>query len=166
MFFIQLPESVEQAYAQRGISAKEIRYTAKADVSKENQYEDIYLALTERELCILWGHEKFVDQKGKETQILFRVSSYRAIPLAEIREVLIDRLHTVSSFIVKTEKEDILVCRLSISFVGLFEKFRSRILALRDQSPIDDSGLKDEHKCCPKCKRPYPNQERKICPNC
>ncbi len=166
MFFINLPESVEQALADRGVDAREIRYTAKADVSKENQYEDIYLALTERELCILWGHEQFADQKGKETRILFRVSRYRSIPLTEIREVVIDRLYAVSSFILKLEKEDLMVCRLSISFVGLFEKFRSRILALRDRTPIDDSGLKDEHKCCPKCKRPYPNQERKICPNC
>ena len=166
MFFIELPESVKQAYAERGVSEADIRYTAKADVSKENQYEDIYLALTEYGLCILWGHEKFVDQKGKETEIRFQVSSYREIPLGDIREIVIDRLYTVSSFIVKTEKEEILVCRLSISFVGLFEKFKSRILAMRDHEPIDDSGLKDEHKCCPKCKRPYPNQERKVCPNC
>ena len=57
MFFIELPESVKQAYAERSVSEADIRYTAKADVSKENQYEDIYLALTEYGLCVLWGHE-------------------------------------------------------------------------------------------------------------
>ena len=41
MFFINLPESVEQALADRGVDAREIRYTAKADVSKENQYGDM-----------------------------------------------------------------------------------------------------------------------------
>ena len=53
--------------------------------------------MTERELCILWGHEQFADQKGKETRFLFRVSRYRSIPLTEIREVVIDRLYAGSA---------------------------------------------------------------------
>ena len=70
MFFCNLPESVVTAFADRGISSDQIRYTAKADVSKENQYEEIYLALTQDELCILYGHERFVDRRRRETQIL------------------------------------------------------------------------------------------------
>ena len=166
MFFIQLPGSVELVFAARGVTADQIRYTAKADISKENAYQEIYLALTDRELCILWGHERFVEQRKRETVIEYRCTDYRAIPLSSITDVVIDRLYTASSFLVRTGDEEILVCRLSISLAGLFEKFRERILALRDGLPIDDSGLKDEHKCCPKCKRPYPNQERAICPNC
>ena len=166
VFFIQLPESVEQAFADRGVPAGAIRYTAKADVSKENQYQEIYLALTDRALCILWGHEKFVEQRKRETVIEYRCADYRSIPLEDIRDIVIDRLYTASSFLVRTGEEEIPVCRLSISLTGLFEKFKDRALALRDGRPIDDSGLKDEHRCCPKCKRPYPNQERRICPNC
>ncbi len=166
MFFINLPESVEQAFADRGIPAAEIRYTAKADVSKENQYEEIYLALTNRELCILRGHEKFIEQRGKDTVVEYLCTDYRCIPLSDITEVLVDRLYTVSSFLVRTKEEEILVCRLSASLIGLFEKFGKRITALRDGEPVDDSGLKNEHKCCPKCKRPYPHQDRNVCPNC
>lgn len=166
MFFINLPESVEQAFAERGVPAAEIRYTAKADVSKENQYEEIYLALTDRELCILWGHEKFIEQRGKDTVVEYLCTDYRCIPLSDITEVLVDRLYTVSSFLVRTKEEELLVCRLSVSLIGLFEKFKKRILALRDNEPVDDSGLKNEHKCCPKCKRPYPHQDRNVCPNC
>ena len=166
MFFCNLPESVVTAFADRGISSDQIRYTAKADVSKENQYEEIYLALTQDELCILYGHERFVDRRRRETQILYQVSDYRSFPLTEIKEVVIDRLYTVSTLIIRTDDGEFTVCRLSLSSVGLFEKFRDRVLALRDGSPIDDSGLKDERRCCPKCKRPYPNQERTICPNC
>ncbi|MGI5893801.1 MAG: ABC transporter ATP-binding protein [Candidatus Merdivicinus sp.] len=166
MFFINLPKSVEQAFADRGVAAADIRYTAKADVSRENQYQEIYLALTVQDLCILWGHEKFVDQRKRETVVTYECTDFRCIPLKEIRDVVIDRLHTVSSFLIRTDEEEVMVCRLSISLIGLFEKFKGRILALRDGKPIDDSGLKDEHKCCPKCKRPYPNQERRICPNC
>ena len=166
MFFYHLPDSVTSAFEQRGVPADSILYTAKADVSRENQYEEIYLALTRDELCILYGHERYLGKKHHETRILYDVSDYRSIPLASIKEVVIDRLYTVSSFILKTDEEEFTVCRLSLSSVGLFEKFRSRILALRDNTPIDDSGLKDEHRVCPKCKRPYPNQERTICPNC
>lgn len=166
MFFFNLPESVTNAFADRGVAADQICYTAKADVSKENQYEEIYLALTRDELCILYGHERFVGRKRRETRILYDVSNCRTFPLTKIKEVVIDRLYTVSSFIIRTDDEEITVCRLSLSSIGLFEKFRSRILALRDGTPIDDSGLKDEHRVCPKCKRPYPNQERTICPNC
>ena len=166
MFFYNLPDSVTSAFEQRGVPADSILYTAKADVSRENQYEEIYLALTRDELCILYGHERYLGKKHHETRILYDVSDYRSIPLASIKEVVIDRLYTVSSFILKTDEEEFTVCRLSLSSVGLFEKFRSRILALRDNTPIDDSGLKDEHRVCPKCKRPYPNQERTICPNC
>ena len=166
MFFLNLPESVSTAFADRGIREADIRYTAKADVSRENQYAEIYLALTGDELCILYGHERFVGKKRRETQVLYEVSDYKSYPLAQIQEVVIDRLYTVSSFIIRTKDEETTVCRLSLSSVGLFEKFRSRILALRDGTPIDDSGLKDEHRVCPRCKRPYPNQERTICPNC
>ena len=166
MFFLNLPESVSAAFADRGIREADIRYTAKADVSRENQYEEIYLALTGDELCILYGHERFVGKKRRGTQVLYEVSDYKSYPLAQIQEVVIDRLYTVSSFIIRTRDEETTVCRLSLSSVGLFEKFRSRILALRDGTPIDDSGLKDEHRVCPRCKRPYPNQERTICPNC
>lgn len=166
MFFFNLPESVTNAFADRGVAADQICYTAKADVSKENQYEEIYLALTRDELCILYGHERFVGRKRRETRILYDISNCRTFPLTKIKEVVIDRLYTVSSFIIRTDDEEITVCRLSLSSIGLFEKFRSRILALRDGTPIDDSGLKDEHRVCPKCKRPYPNQERTICPNC
>lgn len=166
MFFFNLPESVTNAFADRGVVADQICYTAKADVSKENQYEEIYLALTRDELCILYGHERFVGRKRRETRILYDISNCRTFPLTKIKEVVIDRLYTVSSFIIRTDDEEITVCRLSLSSIGLFEKFRSRILALRDGTPIDDSGLKDEHRVCPKCKRPYPNQERTICPNC
>ena len=162
MFFFNLPESVTNAFADRGVAADQICYTAKADVSKENQYEEIYLALTRDELCILYGHERFVGRKRRETRILYDVSNYRTFPLAKIKEVVIDRLYTVSSFIIRMDDEEITVCRLSLSSIGLFEKFRSRILALRDGTPIDDSGLKDEHRVCPKCKRHYHNQKRTI----
>ena len=115
MFFIQLPESVELAFAARGVTADQIRYTAKADISKENAYQEIYLALTDRELCILWGHERFVEQRKRETVIEYRCTDYRAIPLSSITDVVIDRLYTASSFLVRTGDEEILVCRLSIS---------------------------------------------------
>ena len=166
MFFCNLPESVVTAFADRGISSDQNPLYGQGRRFKRNQYEEIYLALTQDELCILYGHERFVDRRRRETQILYQVSDYRSFPLTEIKEVVIDRLYTVSTLIIRTDDGEFTVCRLSLSSVGLFEKFRDRVLALRDGSPIDDSGLKDERRCCPKCKRPYPNQERTICPNC
>ena len=113
MFFLNLPESVSAAFADRGIREADIRYTAKADVSRENQYEEIYLALTGDELCILYGHERFVGKKRRGTQVLYEVSDYKSYPLAQIQEVVIDRLYTVSSFIIRTKDEETTVCRLS-----------------------------------------------------
>ena len=65
MFFLNLPESVETAFADRGVNPSDIRYTARADVSKENLYEEIYLALTEKELCVLRGHESSWNRKER-----------------------------------------------------------------------------------------------------
>ncbi len=166
MYFVNLPPAVERAFAERGVPAAEIRYTAKADVSKENVYQEIYFALTEQALHILWGHEKLIEQKKRETVIEYYCENYRQLPLAEIQEIVIDRRYAVSSFLIRTKEEEIQACRLSFSSLGLFEKFRGRILALRDGKPVDDSGLKEENLCCPRCKRPYPDQSRRICPNC
>ncbi len=169
MFFLHLPKAVEDAFERRGVSKENILYTAKADVSKQNRYQEIYFALTPEELCILYGHEKLVPNKrGRkgENEILYDVSDYCAFPLQTIKDVQIDRLYTVSTFILKLEAGEKTVCRLSLSSVGVFEKFKERILHTRDHLPIDDSGLKDEFKCCPVCKRLYPSQERNICPNC
>ncbi len=169
MFFLHLPKAVEDAFERRGVSKDNILYTAKADVSKQNSYQEIYLALTPKELCVLYGKEKLVRNKqGRrgENEILYEVSDYCAFPLEKIKDVQIDRLYTVSTFILKLEAEEKTVCRLSLSSVGIFEKFKERILHTRDHLPIDDSGLKDEFKCCPICKRLYPSQERSVCPNC
>lgn len=64
------------------------------------------------------------------------------------------------------DRDNIQIARFSIGYSEKFERFAERLNKTHRHEEIDDTKLDEQVTICPTCKRPYPDPNRPICPNC
>ncbi|MEG0950690.1 ABC transporter ATP-binding protein [Niameybacter sp.] len=158
-YFYKMPWYVEEAFVQRGIKIDRLLYCAKADLDEEGCYIDVHMTFDVEHLYILKGYEKIDEEK-------FEVCSYESLPMSEITNVSIYRYSTTAVLLMETKNEERPLVRFSLGMTDTFEKFKERLLKTKNHEAIDDTLLEGLHTHCPVCHTRYPNQERKVCPNC
>lgn len=158
-YFYDMPWYVEEAFVKRGVKEEGLLYCAKADLDEEGCYIDVHLTFDKDQLYILKGYEKIdVEQ--------FEVESYEEIPLDKIEDLSIYRYSTTAILLMTTKEGERPLVRFSLGMSDVFDKFKERLLKTKNKETIDDTLLEEIQTHCPLCHTRYPNQERKVCPNC
>ena len=167
-YFLNLPEGVEQALAERGADPGRLLYCAKADLDGEGRYLDVYMTFDPETLYVVKGYERFERQKhARLVKPCFDFVDYDEYPLSGIESASVDRMVNSGRMLLRRrDGETVEFARFSIHACDMFEKFADRINKTIGGEPIDDSFLSDPEKRCPRCHQPYPDQKRAVCPNC
>ena len=167
-YFLNLPEGVEQALAERGADPGRLLYCAKADLDGEGRYLDVYMTFDPETLYVVKGYERFERQKhARLIKPCFDFVDYDEYPLSGIESASVDRMVNSGRMLLRRrDGETVEFARFSIHACDMFEKFADRINKTIGGEPIDDSFLSDPEKRCPRCHQPYPDQKRAVCPNC
>lgn len=161
-YFAELPNDVEFILKSHHVDLKRLLYAVKADLDRDGAFAGTYLTFDSERLYLISGVTK-ADENGSLSFVLEVFADY---PLAEIEEVRIERLAHTARLIAVISSQDHVLCRFSMGYVEVFDRFSDRLMKTKRNEKIDDSGLKDMGARCPKCGLVYPDRDRKVCPKC
>ncbi|MBR4882171.1 MAG: hypothetical protein IKU19_09560, partial [Clostridia bacterium] len=170
----KIPEAVLKIAAENGMTKDTVKAKVKLDRGRDNTPLDCYIFFDGRELLFLSGINILV--KKEELRRFFG----KNVPLeAKYKSLSVDRLNVegwrdfeveqqISGCIITAVNEfgGIVVTNLSNTTADDARDFCTEVniaLGCKDES---ERRRKEEPECCPKCGKPYPNKNRKVCPKC
>ena len=144
------------------------------DRSRENNPCDCYIFFDGRELLFLYGINALRKKEGR------RKFFGKNVPLEVKYEKLgEDRLNIegwrdfeveqqISGCVITAVNDlgGVVVTRLSNSTADDAREFCENLNIALGCKEESERRHKEEPECCPKCGKPYPNQNRKVCPKC
>lgn len=176
----QLPGKVLTMLMSRGIKKEDILDVCPTDLSFDSQYANGYLFITKDYLGVVSSDPDINPVryfKGtKEADIIYGVDNrnYKFIlyRLESVEHMRIQRMIATNVITVVKNDEVIKIAALTnlyIEQMDLFVKSFRKLKHYPEEADEVESSLeaKEENADrCPKCGMIYPDQKRKICPNC
>jgi hypothetical protein len=171
-----IPSHISIALRNNGIDPSEVEIAAKADLSSDSRFIDVWVLLTMDTVYVLEGVPSYVSnskisfKKNKyNTENIVKTwdqKSFKSYSLAGITEFCAETL--TSSGILTAKKVDgtIVICRFSNTQArkfGLFAKLSAKVLQGKHITPEDYEG-EEISVACPKCGTVYADPAIKICP--
>ncbi len=155
-YFVDIPAPVFALLEAHGVQKENLLYCAKADLDEEGLFVDTYLTFDNQNLYMITCLDDHQEYPG----------SFREIPLAQIQGAVVNRDIYSAVLLIESDEKAEKICRFSIGGCDMFEKFRDRMMKVRNHEPIDDSQLDEMEIHCPKCGMRYPDPNRRTCPKC
>lgn len=176
----KLPQSIAEVFQSKGVAIVTPYLCIRADIDDNNDFSDTFVVMTESSLYVL--HGMFVAQNTKQKtgkhhkgmmvgysplNLKYEPSDFKEYKLSSISKLSCDQLISTGRLIAEIDGDAEVVCYYT-NFkqynMELFAKIANKLLK---KLPVTDSDFEDDEKLfCPKCKRRYPDLERKICPHC
>jgi len=162
------PAHVAEALKSCGVNPDGILFGCMLDMTHDGAYRDVYLALSEKNIDILIGEEAVSGVKSaRRLQTVYKKEDFRTIPVADIKSMQVERMLSTARLIgLKPDGESVLLAVSSIGLTKQLEDFASAFKCLQEGKEVDIQASAYEDIFCPKCGAKYPEQGRKICPNC
>lgn len=176
----RISRAAREELRRRGVEENEVLAAACADLTKDGELRNLYLALTGDKLIFMVsslsgelnysGMPETTGRRGRgaeNTGTQELVAAHAREKIAETYEFDRGRLsepevlgQVVGGLLkVKLDGEEIWLCRFSSSRVR--EMTRLCLLMKGEEPPKEE-----EDTCCPKCGAPYPEKGRAVCPRC
>lgn len=175
----KLPQQIIEILQTKGVKQLTSYLCVKADIDDSNDFSDTFVVLSQSSLYILNGY--FVPKNSKQAtgkrykgmvgysplNLKYEVSGFRQIDLSTITAFKCDQLISTGRLMVEIDGKMNIVC-----YYTNFKQYNMEIFAkianklVKGQTINDSDFADDEQLFCPKCKRRYPDLERKICPHC
>ncbi|KAI4453185.1 atp-dependent permease mdl1 mitochondrial [Holotrichia oblita] len=163
----QVPDYMPNAFAAQGVNTKNLIYAIHTDMTKDGNFADVYTAIDNKNMYILYGEEKVVKVSGaKRIVSVYEAQKIETYPLEELGELKSEKLLStarLNSIVSKDDKTDETILLLfSVGYTVYIEKLIKAVKNIRDGSdPLKDILLDDE-LFCPKCGVRYPEPDRKV----
>jgi ABC-type multidrug transport system, ATPase and permease components len=155
------------ALAAQGINPDKLLFAIHTDTAGEDNTADVYAAVDEKRLYILYGEEEIVKVNGARRI----VASYRAhhldqYALKDLGELKTERLLSTGSLFSEKDGEAKLLMAFSVGHLATVERLIKVIGNIeKGESPLKEV-IVDEKLFCEKCGTRYPDPDRKLCPKC
>jgi len=159
-----IPLHIEQMLDVYHIKAKDILYFVRGDAADDGTVCDVYLLLEKNCIHKLSGVESVSGVKGaRRLETTFTLSSFETIDLRDVAQMKTERMISTSSLIAYGE-EPRLIAVFPIGQTDELENLQKAFEAVQEGRPVAACEWKNDR--CPRCGTRYPEQERKVCPNC
>jgi len=162
-----VPEYMLSVFETQGINADGLHYAIHTDMTPEGGAADVYAAVGDDALYILYGEEKVVKASGARRIVAaYEVQRLDTYELAGLGDIKSERLLSTGRLVYQKDGEDALLLLFSIGCLPAAERLVKVIKNMRDGAdPLREIKIDDE-LFCPKCRGRYPDPARKLCPKC
>ena len=171
-----VPGYMKAAFQANGVPVKKLIYAIHTDLTPEGDFSDVYIAVDNMNLYILYGLEEVVKTEGARRIVAqYTTNKIETFPLAELGELKTEKLLSTCRLLsVKgeedkdeaavTEKKMLLL--FSLGLLGFIDRLIKVIKNVREGVDPLREVIVDDSLFCPKCGTRYPEPERKLCPKC
>jgi len=162
-----IPEYMLSAFAAQGVDTTKLVYAVHADSADRAGNTDVYMAVSDESMYILYGEEKVVKTAGARRIVaLYEAKGFDVHPLCDLGELTCDCLLSTARLCSEKDGSTRILLVYSIGFLSEIERLIKVIKNIREgASPLNDVHIDDE-LFCPKCGTRYPEPERRLCPKC
>jgi len=184
-----VPGYMKAALQASGVPVDALIYAIHTDLTLEGDFSDVYVALDNTNLYILYGLEEVVKTEGARRIVAqYTAHKLETFPLAELGELKTEKLLSTCRLLsVKGEKtedgeassestladssddaivEKQLILLFSLGLLGFVDRLVKVVKNIREEvDPLREVAI-DDSLFCGKCGTRYPEPERKLCPKC
>ncbi len=162
-----IPEYMLSAFAIQGVDNSKLIYAVHTDSTDKSGNTDVYIAVSNETMYILYGDEKVVKTAGARRIVaVYDAKELETHSLDDLGELSCETL--LSTARLCSEKEDNINILLvfSIGFLSDIERLIKVVKNISEGSPALEDVLVDDQLFCTKCGTRYPEPDRKLCPKC
>ncbi len=165
-----MPQNVKAAIESSGLSYKKPLVYAVSDMNEECDF--LYSILLLCEDCLIIGtlpnQPEIRQAVERDTVIDCTNAEFIRYDITKISSAKVDNLVVGGIFSADIDGKETVICVFSNTFKGRIRKLNEILKLLTDKKEITNDKLYEEvrDEFCPKCGKPYPNRNRKICPKC
>ncbi|MCL2404001.1 MAG: ABC transporter ATP-binding protein/permease [Defluviitaleaceae bacterium] len=176
-----VPGYMKTAFQANGVAADKLIYAIHTDLTLEGDFSDVYVAVDNTHLHILYGLEEVVKVEGAR-RIVAQYTTHKAeaYPLIDIGELKTEKLLSTCRLISvvgetsedndDTSKDDNarkkLLMIFSLGLMGYVDRLIKVVKNIREGVDPMREVIVEDTLFCPKCATRYPEPDRKLCPKC
>lgn len=162
-----IPEYMLSAFAAQNVDITSLIYAIHTDLTPEGNNADVYIAVSNECIYILYGQEKVVKTAGARRIVaVYHAEILENYPLCELGQLTSERLLSTGRLCSEKDGCSKILLVFSVGFLSDIEKLIKVVKNINEgKSPLSDI-LINEELFCPKCGTRYPEPERKLCPKC
>jgi len=187
-----VPGYMKAAFIACGVDAEKLIYAIHTDLTLKGDFSDVYVAVDNINLYILYGLEEVVKTEGaKRIVAQYTMHKIDTFPLAELGELKTEKLLSTCRLlsVIGEEDEDEkdsskkqeenskdsiekppiekeLILLFSIGLLGFVDRLIKVVKNIRENVDPLREVIVDDSLFCSKCGTRYPEPERKLCPMC
>jgi len=160
-------EYISDAFAAHGVDPTGLIYAIHTDMKPDGGFSDVYVAIDNGNLYILYGEEGVVKTAGAKRLVSeYKTEKFEQYPLADLGELKIEKLLSTGRLISSKDERKTAVLLFSLGQFVFIDKLIKAINNVRENNDPFKDILVDAELFCQKCGTRYPEPDRKLCPKC
>ena len=166
----EMPKELNDKLSDSKLNYGKVLVYAQADMNEACDFCDSVLILCED--CLIFGKSTKTNNGHKSGKMLWNISfedfTFDKYDLSVLSSPAVDLLVVGGIFRVNVESKEKVLCTFTNSCKGRINKLCGILKDLLDNKEIKEERLSEEEheEFCPKCGTPYPDRNRKVCPQC
>ncbi len=161
----KLPPRLTELLRREDVDADSILYFFEGDLLPSELPGETLLAFDAHTLYTVTGSVELRHvARPHRLETVFRQESFTREPLSGYENIRVERLVATSRILAEREGKTCVLAVASIGRTGGMEDFVHAAELLRSGETPEMPPY--ESPFCPKCGMPYPDSERRVCPNC
>ncbi|HHY81639.1 MAG TPA: ABC transporter ATP-binding protein [Clostridiales bacterium] len=162
-----VPEYMLSAFAQQGIDSAELIYAVHTDSVDKDGILDVYIAVSNDTMYILYGEEKVVKTSGARRIVAaYEAREFEIYPLSQLGELSCEIMLSTCRLCSAKDDDSKVLLVFSVGYLTQMERLIKVINNIRQGVSPLENVIVDEELFCKKCGTRYPEPERKLCPKC
>lgn len=164
----KIPNVVWEKAESLGYLRDSVKNTVKLDRGRDGSLCDCYIFRGETSLLFLSGINILKKRKGQKKHGVSFEAAYRSmgeeiVDISGLSDFSVEQL--ISGMILTAKNENGESITVAVFSGNVSKEARAFCDALNGKEKPEREEWENE-PCCPKCKRPYPDPHRRVCPRC
>lgn len=169
-----IPEVIWTAAAEHGFERETVTLAVKLDRSRDNTPCDCYVLFDGKELLFLSGINTLRKKEGRPKffgknvplEVKYESLGAETLDIEGWRDFEVEQQISGCAMIAVNDLGGAVVSRLSNTAADDARRFCDDLNVALGCKEESEKPHREEPACCPKCGKPYPDQNRKVCPKC